>query len=233
MENRIFQIRMYSKDDGFTLMELLIAVAIFAVAATTLFSSLSAFIRTSGAVNDNIAVSETVQAVFRRVGLDFEAVVVSQYPAYKKPEFDASPDPYRLIGEKRLVVGQQVPYLSFVSLARTDFGPGRIPGARRVAYYIKENQSGLMDLYRSDTLVSASEDNEPCRDPMLCRDISKFEIAYIDSDGEENFFWDSDSERFDYSFPAKVRFFMTLHTGESAETITRTIALGTGRQPHE
>ncbi len=71
---------------GFTLLEILIAILIFAVVIATLFSSFKAFIVSSEGVKANVLQIETITNVYKRISLDFESIFVLQKPRYKKHE---------------------------------------------------------------------------------------------------------------------------------------------------
>jgi len=77
------------------------------------------------------------------------------------------------------------------------------------------------------------EELEACSDPVLCRDISGFEIIYRDFNGDEYNFWDSEAEEFKYTFPTSIDFKITSGSGEETRIFVISIALITGRQPIE
>ena len=219
------------KSTGFTLIEVLIAIVIFAVVITTLFSTFRAFIITSETVNTDLAFSNTFQNALRRIRLDLESVFISQYPEYKKPGFNSDPDPYQFIGEESSLGQQTVSSLSFTSLAHTGLGVEDRYGVSRISYYLKDNESGLLDLYRTDTLLTNPDDTASCRDPVLCRNISAFKITFTDSTGEAFERWDSESETFDHTLPAGVHFHITLQSGEHSRKFGFSVMLNTGRPP--
>lgn len=199
------------KYEGFTLLEILIAILIFALIMTVLFSSFKAFVVSSEAVKENVTQNEAVQAVFRRIRLDIEGVYVQQPPQYKKPEFNSEPDPYRFAGQEDR--------FSFSSLAHAGFRKSKKKFITRVTYYMKENKDHTFDLYRSDILPPFSEDGDFCNDPLVCRGISGFEAGFADDTGDRHKTWDSDSEAFDYSFPARIDLKITFGSGEKKQVI--------------
>ena len=216
---------------GFTLVEILIAVLIFSIIIFTLFSSFKAFIVSSETVKKEVAHSEKIRTVFKRISMDLESIFVLQPPRYKKPEFDSDPDPYRFTG-KEVTVGQQVvSSMAFTSGAHAKFGADQRDGVARIAYYLKENKKNNYDLYRADSLPPFPEDIESCSDPVLCKDISGFEVIYKDVNGDEYRYWDSDAEEFNYTFPASIDFKITIGSGERQQAFIISIGLVTGREP--
>jgi general secretion pathway protein J len=199
------------KYEGFTLLEILIAILIFALIMTVLFSSFKAFVVSSEAVRESVTQNEAVQAVFRRIRLDLEGVYVQQPPQYKKPEFDSEPDPYRFAGQEDR--------FSFSSLAHAGFQKNEKLSITRITYYMKENTDHTFDLYRSHILPPFPEDEDSCNDPLVCRGILGFEAGFADDTGERHKTWDSDSEVFDYAFPACVDLKITFVSGEKKQVV--------------
>lgn len=199
------------EDKGFTLIEILIAILIFALIMTVLFSSFKAFVVSSEAVKESVMQNEALQTVIRRIRLDLEGVYVQQPPQYKKPEFNSEPDPYRFAGQEDR--------FSFSSLTHAGFRESEKKTIAKITYYMKENTDHTFDLYRSDILPPFSEDGDFCNDPLVCRGISGFEVGFADDTGDRHKTWDSDSEAFHYSFPACVDLKIIFGSGEKKQVI--------------
>ncbi len=213
------------EDKGFTLIEILIAILIFALIMTVLFSSFKAFVLSSEAVKESVTQNEAVQTVFRRIRLDLESVYIQQPPQYKTPGFNSDPDPYRFAGQEDR--------FSFSSLAHAGFRKSEKKSITRITYYMKENTDHTFDLYRSDILPPFSEDGDSCNDPLVCRGISGFEAGFADDTGERHKTWDSDSEAFHYSFPACIDLKVTFGSGEKKQVIEAIFKLPVERRLSE
>ncbi|MCD4736126.1 MAG: prepilin-type N-terminal cleavage/methylation domain-containing protein [Bacteroidales bacterium] len=215
---------------GFTLVEILIAVLIFSIIISILFSSFKAFIISSEKVKEEIAHSEVIKNVFKRISMDFESIFILQPPRYKKPQFNSDPDPYSFVG-KEVTVGQQVvSSMVFTSLAHAKLGVNQRDGVARIAYYLKENENNMYDLYRADALPPFPEEPESCSDPVLCRDISGFEVLYKDFNGDEYRFWDSEAEEFKYTFPVSIDMKIIFGSEQRQQVSVITIGLVTERE---
>jgi len=225
--------RQIRDNKGFTLVEILIAILIFSVVISTLFSSFKAFIISSETVKEEIAHSEKIRNVFKRISLDFESIYVLQPPRYKKPEFNSDPDPYRFEGKEENLGQGVVSSMFFPSYAHAGFGSDQRSGVARIVYYLKENKNELYDLYRADALWPFPEELESCTDPVLCRDISGFEVVYKDVNGDEYKVWDSEDQEFKYMFPASIDFKITFGSGEQSQVFEISTSLVSGRQPIE
>ncbi len=210
-------------DKGFTLVEILIAILIFSLIMTVLFSSFKAFVLSSEAVKESVSRNEAIRTVFNRIRLDLEAIYIQQPPRYRKPEFNSEPDPYRLVGKEDTFF--------FASFAHAGIRKGEKKAIARISYYLKENEDHTFDLYRSDILPPFPEDKTSfCADPLLCREITGFEIGFIDGKGERHKYWDSETEEFNYSFPARLDLKITFGSGEKKEVIEASIKLPVERR---
>ncbi len=221
--------RQRSDESGFTLLEILMAVVIFAVIMTTLFSSFRAFILSGTHVKNELVQTEKITGMFNRINSDLDSVFCLQPPRYRRPEFDSQPDPYQFAGNRE-TVGQTVfSFLVFTSLAHAGFNRDNRFGIARIAYYVKENRAGTYDLYRSDVLAPYPDEIQSCRDAVLCKDISGFEITYTDRDGNEYKFWDSEDQTFKFSFPQGIEFKIFFGDEEPRQVFTLPVSLTAGR----
>jgi len=221
------------RSKGFTLVEVLVSILIFSILMSTLFSSFKAFIISSEYVKEDVTQGEKIRNVLKRINMDLGSLVVLQTPRYKKPEFNSDPDPYSFIGQEE-TMGQTVfSSVVFTSLAHAMLGTDQRAGAARIAYYLKENQNNTYDLYRADSLFPFPEELESCADPVLCRDISGFELVYTDFNGDEHRYWNSDDQEFKYTFPTSIDLKITLGSGESQQVFETAISMVSGREPIE
>lgn len=214
-------------------MEILVSVLIFSIIALILFSSFKAFIISSESIKEDVTHSEKIKNVFKRINRDLESLVVLQPPRYKKPEFNSEPDPYRLIGEEVSVGQNMVSSMIFTSLAHAMLGTDNRAGVARIAYYLKENENNTYDLYRADSLPPFPEEVTSCSDPILCNDISGFEVVYTDFKGDEHRYWDSDAQEFKHTFPASIHLKIVFGSGERQQTFETAMGIVSGRAPIE
>ncbi len=210
---------------GFTFVEVVIAILIFSLVITTLFSSFQAFLRSSDAVKESITRTEKISAVFKRMHRDIEEIYMVQPPRYKKPVFNSEPDPFRLTGSENIVGGQTVSSVVFSSSAHAKIGMDQRNGVAQIFYYTKENDNNTLDLFRGDILPPFAREPDGCGDPVLCTDISGFELLYTDNDGEQHRYWDSDSDEFVYAFPASIEIRIVLGSGDREQVFETAISL--------
>ena len=217
------------RNQGFTLLEIMIALLTFSIVISALFSSFKAFVTTSDKIRDDLTYNEKIRDVLKRIHSDLEEIFVLQEPRYQKPEFNSDPDPFRFLGKEETVGDLTVSVLQFVTLAHAGLGVDTRPGAARVGYYVKKNKDNKYDLFRSDALYPFPEDLQSCRDPLLCRNISGFEVLYTDAEGEEHRSWNSDAKEYDYAFPSGVHLKITLVSDRGKQVLDTFVGLVSGR----
>ncbi len=209
---------------GFTLVEILIAIFIFAVLTTSLFSSFNTFVSSSRAVQSSIEDDDRIRLPLEIFLKDLTSIVISQPPRYNKPSFDASPDPFRLIGEDTTEAGQTFSKLDFTSLNHIILDGSENRGVARIVYYVRQTGEDTIDLCRSDSL-QPYENKVPSQcDPIVLKDISRFDIRYYDRKEKEHKHWDSESSNYEYTIPDAVKFtigFKAHDREKTAETIVK------------
>lgn len=218
---------------GFTLLEILIAILIFAVVILTLFSSFKAFIISSEGVKKNVLQKEKINNVYKRISLDLESIFVLQPPRYKKPGFDAEPDLYGFVGNEETIGQNIASSMVFTSLAHAKFGGDKRSGIARIAYYIREDENDGLELCRADTLPPFTQEIKSGADPILCRNIQDFKAIYYDYNGDEYRYWDSESQEFHYTFPSKIDLKITFGTKEQQQIYLMSFDIIPGRLPIE
>ena len=113
---------------GFTLLEILIAIFIFAIIITTVFASYRMVFSNTDTINKDITSYEMARNCLNRMIMDLQSVHVSLPPGYMAPDFDDPPDPFRIVGEATNIKGSDFPWLRFTSLAHLPLGKSRPSG---------------------------------------------------------------------------------------------------------
>jgi len=190
-----------SKIQGFTLIEILVAIFIFGIVITTLFTSYSSVIFKNEAIENNILLSEMANNCLNRMMIDFNSIYISLPPVYKPPDFNDPPDPYRFVGDTINVGDTEFSRLKFTSRAHVSFGKQMQDEIAEVVYYVQKGNDGKYILRRSDSTYPFEPFKENKNDPVLCEKIKSLVFFYYDNDNQEHEFWDSDSNEYEYSIP--------------------------------
>ena len=214
---------------GFTLMEILVAMTIFSITLLTLFSTFRTVSTSSEQVKNEIGRHERIQQCLSVISADLEQILLPRPPRYHPPDLDQPPDPYRFQGTETGINGTFFSRLQFSSLNHLDLGTGYIHGTGQIHYYVHRHETRF-DLHRFDGTFLSDAEPDPCIDPVLIKDIHAFSLTFTDMEGTDHSSWDSESDRFNHTFPSRITISITPAEKESHETIQTTVLLPVSRQ---
>lgn len=201
---------------GFTLLEIMIAIFIFAIVITTIFTSYSSVSSGNEIIDQDTASYEMGANCLNRMIMDLESIHLTLTPGYSPPALGEPPEMYRIVGEMNTVQGAPFPRLRFTSLSHISFGEKKHSGIAQIVYYVQASKDGNNVLKRGDKLYPYGEFEEKPGDPVLCRDVKSLTLKYYDSDGNDFDHWDSDSEDFGYSTPKAIGIKLELARGSNS-----------------
>jgi len=168
-------------EGGFTLVELLFAIFIFAIVISSVYGSYSATFRIVHGAESQIKIAHTARFVLERISEDLGSLVIG-------PDGD-------LLGEAHDYSGGRGDSLSFVSSAHIALSKKDDLAGNALIQYSTEpdTESGLLNLYRSDSVfmpgIDASADE--VEKHLLCEGLLEISFTYIDEEGRENDEWQS------------------------------------------
>jgi len=214
---------------GFTLLEILVAVAISATVLVTLYTSFDTFMTSAQQVEHHIDLMERHRPGFRVMTADLEQVFILQPPRYQPPKFNDEPDPYRFQAGETGMDGRIFSRLGFATANHLVSAEHPVYGVARIDYYVYRH-GDRFDLHRSDRLFPVDGDPDPCRDPVLVKDVQAFSLTFTDKNGEDYQEWDSESKEFEFSVPVRVT--ITVETGpdDDKEMVTGSVTLPVTRR---
>ncbi len=213
---------------GFTLLEILISISIFAVLATMVYGSLNAVLSKNDAIRESTTVYEMAKNTLNRISMDLTATFVTQYPDFQVPGALDSPDPYRFYGDEDFQQTTGFSTLRFASTEHLGISSNVVSGLTRIIYYADRSddpKKGPFVLRRSDNPFpyDLDPDEPPYRpldtldDPVICEKVESFSLTFVDEAGDEHRTWDSDSEMTRFATPRAVIINMKI----ASETGTR------------
>ena len=204
-------------DRGFTLLEIMIAIFIFAIIATTIFTSYSSLLSGSETSDQVTASYEMAKNCLNRMIVDLESIHLTLPPGYSPPVLGEPPELYRIVGDIFDIQGVSFPRLRFTSLAHLSFGGKTEKGIAQIVYYVMTSGDGNYVLKRADNLYPYETFEERAGDPVLCPDVKSLTLKYYDQDGTAYDLWDSDDEDFGYSTPKAID--ITLELAKSSDSL--------------
>ena len=220
-----------SPSGGFTLVEILVAITIFAVVMATVFGSFQAVFFNSEKIRQSDAAIDAAKACFNRMVLDLMEIYIPHPPYYQPPGMNDPPTDYRLVADTPTVEGREFSRLRFTSLAHTPMGAHPAEGIAQIVYYVTATEDGRLDLRRSDTLYPYKTIKPSQSDPLLCRDIDSFTVELVDSEGKTHPRWNSDNNEFGYATPRAVRIAVAIGRPPDVHKFETTVKLPVFREP--
>lgn len=198
------------KPGGFTLIEVLIAIFIFSMVITAVFTSFREISLSANIVNKTGAVYEMIQGATAVISRDLESVYVDPKISYAQKGFNDDPDPYRFESKMDLSVSEPFPMLRFTTLAHLPVNRDTRNGVAEVVYYMDETEEYGWVLRRSDRIFFHKEFEKRKTHPTLLRHVKTLTLTYYDEDAEEHEEWNSDSDESGYATPSAVKLRMDI-----------------------
>ncbi len=198
------------RNTGFTLIEVLVAITLFGVIMTTLYTTFRTFLTGADALERNREAYQTIQPFFDRLTADLQNIIIDQPPRYTRPHPSAASDPYRLIVGPADTGVSGMDQIAFAATTHLSYGPEPREGISRIVYYPDEDRYGNRVIRRSDTLLPADGFQTQKTDPVICEQVAGFRVQLIDAEGEFQDTWDSEDVSVDAATPCGVRWELVL-----------------------
>lgn len=213
---------------GFTLVEILVAMTIFAVVAALAFGALRFVAREQEALARAADLETAAARCLERMAEDLSAVYVAQPPLFSPPLPGDPPSEGRLSTGPDAGEGQ---LLTFASLAHVPLeGPPR-RGLARIGYRLETAAEGGYRILRSDHLLPEGESQGRGLEPVLCENVKSAAFDFYGWNGDIDRDWDSDADRAGYASPRGVRIALTLAADGHERTFQTTVYLSVQREP--
>jgi len=209
---------------GFTLMELLVAIAILAVVVTTILASFNSVFSTTEVLDESADIYEMAKNCMKRLTSDLESIHITQRPLYKPPEFDQPPDPYRIVTTADSD-GTGIAKLRFASRAHISLENSPRKGIAEIIYYVQPGNEEDLVLKRADNLYPYPDFEERSSDPVLCKYVKSLAFKFYNPDGTESDAWDSDSDEFGHATPKAIAIKLELANKASSHTFETMVYL--------
>jgi general secretion pathway protein J len=189
---------------GFTLLEILLAITIFAIVITTIFGSFRAVFFNSADFDHRADLDEMANGCLTRMSLDLESLECSLPPLYHPPGTDDEPDIYRVVGDFSEAGGSKAGRLRFTSLDHLSFHNATRQGVSEIVYYLYTTADGQQVIKRADHLYPYPDFEASAKDATLCEKVKSLKFVYFDQEGDEHDRWDSESDDYKYATPTAI-----------------------------
>lgn len=202
-----------SHSQGFTLLELLVALSIFAAVISMVYGAYRSTFRITSESEAKLRFSAMAQVALDRIREDLETLYTGT-GGYMQ-------------GVREEGKTGRADQLAFTSTSHLALNDAELPGGYALLKYSLETdeESGLLRLYRSDmpALPGVLPDGEESgKGYVLCEELAGFELEYIDGRGTGDDAWQSHGDAFDWNdelvqgkYPSLVR--ITMQFAASAD----------------
>ena len=201
---------------GFTLIEILIAIFIFSIIITTVFSSFNAILSGTGSISEELATCDMAKNCLKRIITDLKSIHV-YFPGDTSLNSEGLPGAYRIVGENTDVGSREFSKLRFTSLSHINLEHDMRYGIAEIIYYVQEIDKDNYVIRRADSLYPYKFFKKKDSDPLLCKRVKSLEFKYYDYDGNEYDYWDSQSDEFRHSTPRAIG--IKLEVGDEPNSI--------------
>jgi len=203
---------------GFTLVEILIAIFIFALIASAIFTAYTGTLKMMDQTESRADTAEMAGIALERISEDLES---AYFPRSVHTPGPAGTEDQEILfaGEKKELMGRSFSTLRFLSLAHITF-QGEEPGAEptEIVYYATEDDDNLLTLYRSDTPLARDRPDSEKGGLLLCQGLSSISFTYYDSEGEAHDTWDPGEGTAMGKLPSRVAISLELTTPADPDT---------------
>jgi general secretion pathway protein J len=207
--------------DGFTLAEILIAIFIFAVVLTMIYTSYTGAFRVVNETESQAEIYRMARIAMERMIEDLESTYVPKSEG--KAQKEENPIKlFQFVGTDQEIEGRHADTLRFISRAYLNLSEDdEDTGKTEIGYYVKENEAGDgFVLYRSDRPIFEEgflieEDFDGL---VLCDGLESVNFTYYEESDEPIESWDSTSEEHKDTIPRMVSILLEFVNPLNSET---------------
>lgn len=172
---------------GFTLVELLIAIFIFAIVISSVYGAYRATFKIIHGSESRLSISRNARVAMERITDDLHSIV-------------AGPGG-ELRGERHDQGGTRGDSLAFISSSHLVLNKQDSQAGYAVIAYsaLRNEKSGLLELHRSDRVIlpGAEKEKNDLQQEILAEGLREVNFTFLDADGRETDEWQSDEGRED------------------------------------
>jgi type II secretion system protein J len=214
---RVF--RQSAKAAGFTLLEILIALAILALVLSSLFSAYSETITTTELVETSREVDQAARLTLAQMADDLKSLYLQEVKG------DPVNSPYRFLGKSEQSEGESLELMSFASTGHLGFeSTGPSMSINRITYVLSKSEAGerYFKLLRRERPFADFEGGGEATEVELADNVEELVVSYEGDGGTTVTAWDSVSPEQGGRPPRLVQIRLKVAAGSPGESRTFT-----------
>ena len=200
---------------GFTLLEIIVALAIFAVIVSLIYPAYTGTYR-------NIDIAEKQAEIYQMARITLIRIIEDLESTYIPKESGSTPengDMEFFTGQKDFMDGRRADRIRFYSNSHIDISESPTEGGNaKIAYYplLKEDES--ISLYRSDTPDNLEWPEENTGGWIICEGLYSVSITYTDKNGDTRDDWDESVTNSGIKIPSIINIRLEFIDRDSPDT---------------
>lgn len=191
---------------GFTLLEILLAMSIFAIVLSTLYTAYTGTFRNVDETESQADIYRMARIALERIAEDLESAYIPPWALGQETE-GKTPQPAPFVGEDAQISDRSADTLLFFSRAHLVFDEEEVDTTvARISYDVRQSEAGeeVFILYRSDTPGFEEGPEQGTGGLILCDSLHAVNFTYYDDKGRGYDRWDSSNEEFKDKLPVMV-----------------------------
>lgn len=195
--------------NGFTLLEILIAIFILAIILSTIYASFSDTIKNITYAESQADTFQMARIALERIQDDLECTMAIEEDKGEDEGEDKKEETV-FFGKEEEIDDRRADFMTFFSSKHLCLDDeDNYTGKARITYYVLKNEDEEGDqesliLYRADTPAILSAPELKTGGLILCDRLYSVNFTFYNADGDKNDSWDSTSEDTEGKLPAMV-----------------------------
>ena len=186
---------------GFTLLELMIALAIFAVIVSMIYPAYTDTYRYIDIAETQAEIYEMARTTMIRIVEDLESTYIPKELGNNQPNEEME----SLAGQNDFIEGRRADRIRFFSKSHIDITQTLTEGGdAKIAYYPLINEDETISLYRSDTPGNLEWPEENTKGWIICEGLYSISFTYTDKNENTYDDWDESVSNSSKKLPAIV-----------------------------
>jgi prepilin-type N-terminal cleavage/methylation domain-containing protein len=209
------------KFNGFTLLEVLVSIAIFAAIVSVLYPSYTGTFKNIEYTESEAEIYHMARITLERLTKDIKSTYIPAWIEQNEENEDELIQRMNFFAEDEDINGRSADSLRFFFNNHLVFREEDRPGNAFISYYIKEREDDSLVLYRNDTHEFDEIPDEETGGLILCENLYSLEFTYFDENGDSYDDWDSSSDMFKGKLPVMVSIKLEFINGPDPEAVIR------------